>query len=126
MTVLLGLTPPIALALWFVMAGRRAEKANALLPRYLLAYQKLCDAPDVDHRVLLAIQVTFESACGFCTGASLLLAKLRPRERSARVAAEIWVKTSMQYVSWSTIRCRPRTWPSMRLNRPSTACLSPA
>ncbi len=41
---------------------------------------------------------------------------------SAFVAAEIWVSTSMQYASSSTMRCRPRTWPSIRRNR---RCTSP-
>ena len=35
----------------------------------------------------------------------------------ALVTAEICVRTSMQYVSSSTMRCRPRTWPSMRAKR---------
>lgn len=43
---------------------------------------------------------------------------------SARLAAEIWVRTSMQYTSSSIIRCTPRTCPSIRRNRPSSACLS--
>ena len=38
-----------------------------------------------------------------------------------RVAADTWVSTSMQYVSFSTSRCRPRTWPSIRRNRLSWA-----
>src|SRR5690606_28099057 len=41
----------------------------------------------------------------------------------ARVAAEIWVRTSMQYTSWSIIRCTPRTCPSRRRNRLSRGCL---
>ena len=36
---------------------------------------------------------------------------------SAFVTALTWVRMSMQYVSSSTIRCRPRTWPSMRRSR---------
>jgi hypothetical protein len=35
---------------------------------------------------------------------------------NARVAAATWVRTSMQYLSSSTIRCSPRTCPSMRRN----------
>src|SRR3954447_6483592 len=42
----------------------------------------------------------------------------------ALVAAEIWVRTSMQYWSSSTIRCRPRTCPSIRRSRLSTLSLS--
>ena len=33
---------------------------------------------------------------------------------SALVTAETWVRMSMQYLSSSTIRAIPRTWPSMR------------
>ena len=36
---------------------------------------------------------------------------------SAFVTAATWVRTSMQYVSASTIRCRPRTCPSTRRSR---------
>ncbi len=36
---------------------------------------------------------------------------------SAREAAETWVRMSMQYLSSSTMRAMPRTWPSMRRSR---------
>jgi hypothetical protein len=36
---------------------------------------------------------------------------------SALVAADTWVRMSIQYLSSSTIRCRPRTWPSIRRSR---------
>ena len=45
---------------------------------------------------------------------------------SALVAADTCVSTSMQYWSSSTIRCRPRTWPSIRRSRLRTASLLPA
>src|SRR6185312_17286221 len=43
----------------------------------------------------------------------------RPRatDCSAFVIAETWVRMSMQYFSSSTMRCRPRAWPSMRRSR---------
>src|SRR3954468_8569931 len=36
---------------------------------------------------------------------------------SAFVIADTWVRMSMQYFSSSTMRCRPRAWPSMRRSR---------
>ena len=42
---------------------------------------------------------------------------------SAARVAETCVRMSMQYRSSSIIFCRPRTWPSMRLRRLSSACL---
>ena len=41
----------------------------------------------------------------------------RENDCSAFVAADTCVRMSMQYLSSSTIRCRPRTWPSMRRSR---------
>jgi hypothetical protein len=35
----------------------------------------------------------------------------------AAVVEDSWVSTSMQYSSVSIMRCRPRTWPSMRRRR---------
>lgn len=40
------------------------------------------------------------------------------------MAAAIWVRTSMQYSSFSTMRCRPRICPSMRRSRLRYASLS--
>src|SRR5205823_11447801 len=44
---------------------------------------------------------------------------------SAFVTAATWSSTSMQYLSSSTIRCKPRTCPSMRRNRLWMASLFP-
>ena len=49
----------------------------------------------------------------------------RATDRSALVIALTWVRMSMQYCSSSTIRCRPRAWPSMRLSRARTRSFSP-
>src|SRR3989344_3078405 len=43
---------------------------------------------------------------------------------SACFAAEVCVMTSMQYISFSTISCSPRTWPSMIFKRRMTFALS--
>src|SRR5690625_3771337 len=40
---------------------------------------------------------------------------------SAREAAATWVRMSMQYLSSSTMRAMPRTWPSIRRSRMSRA-----
>src|SRR3954454_9569801 len=42
---------------------------------------------------------------------------------SALVAADTWVRMSMQYLSSPTIRCSPRTWPSIRRSRRRWSCL---
>jgi hypothetical protein len=46
------------------------------------------------------------------------------KERSALLAADVWVRMSMQYWSSSTIRCSPRIWPSIRRSRLMWLCLS--
>ena len=43
--------------------------------------------------------------------------KERATRSRALVTAEIWVRTSRQCASSSTMRCNPRIWPSARLSR---------
>src|SRR4051812_20491118 len=50
--------------------------------------------------------------CDRCSSSSS-----RENDWSAFVAAETWVRMSMQYLSSSTIRCSPRTCPSIRRSR---------
>src|SRR5262245_19457093 len=50
--------------------------------------------------------------CARCSSSSS-----KENDWSAFVAAETCVRTSMQYLSSSTIRCRPLIWPSIRRSR---------
>ena len=49
--------------------------------------------------------------------------RARPTAAPA-VTADTWVRMSMQYLSSSTIRCRPRTWPSIRRSRTQVVLLA--
>jgi acyl-CoA synthetase (AMP-forming)/AMP-acid ligase II len=75
---------------------------------------------------------TFSSASGPPAAAACRTQVDRCSSRSSRenacsalVAADTCVRMSMQYLSSSTIRCRPRTWPSMRRSRLRYASFSP-